>query len=148
MSKTFPLSLKEWWSYPQSKITLFVVLSVFIIAMLSKWTASDSSIETKYSKRFMKQMNRVVQQASKWHTTSKQDSDPLMHLIHSNYALAYAQTARALAPDTAIEKVTGIRLAELLYHLEDDQNNALQALVNACPNIKPTGVYTTGSAWM
>jgi len=129
---------------------MLVIIGVVIVAILSKWTDhdSDAGSSSKYSKRFIKQINRVVQQASKWHTTSKQDIDPLLHLIHSNYALAYAQTARALAPDTLIEKTTGIRLTELLYYLEDDQRAALQSLVNVCPNVKPHGVYNTGSAWM
>lgn len=137
---------KQWWSQTQTKITCLVVGCVVLVALLSKWTGNGN--DPQYSKQFMRQLNRVVQQASKWHTTSKQDIEPVVRLAHSNYALAYAQTARAIASDAALEKATGLKVDALIYHLENDQRQALQNLVNVCPQVKPTGIYTTGNAWM
>lgn len=141
-----PSTWKQWWALPQSKITLVVLLGVFVVAILSKWTGSNGT--PQYSRKFVKQLNRVVNQASKWHATSKQDIDPVLRLMHANYALAYAQTARSLASDASIENMTGIRLSELMYHLEDEQRESLQNLVAQCPNVKPSGILSTGSAWM
>jgi len=138
-------SLKDWWSLPQSKFTIIIIVGMVILGLLSKWTGQS---EPKYSKKFTRQLKRVVQQASKWHTTARQDMDPLVNLIHSNYALAYANVARAIASDGAIEGSTGIKLRELMYYLEEDQKRALQAVTQRCPDLRPTGIYTTGNAWM
>jgi hypothetical protein len=144
---TSNINWSEWWALQQSKTTVLVVLAVIGMAVLSKWMGTAGQ-EPQYSKKFIRQMKRLVQQASKWHTTARQDSDPTTRLVHANYALAYANVARALASDNSIEQITGINITELLYFLEDDQKKALQLMVHHCPQLKPTGVYTSGNAWM
>ena len=140
-------SFREWWSLPQSKITLLVVVAVLVVALMSKWAGTEGG--PTYSKRFLKQLNRIVQQSMKWHSSAMQDSDPLVRLIHANYALAYAQAARSFTgADLSLERLSGVRVPDLMYALEDDQKKALQTVVNTCPQIRPTGMYTTGSAWM
>ena len=137
----------EVWSAQQSKITALIIMTIVFIAVLSKWTG-NAGRDPQYSPKFIRQMKRLVSQASKWHTTAQQDSDPTTRLVHSNYALAYANVARALASDSSIQQITGINVTELLYFLEEDQKKALQLLVHHCPQLKPTGVYTSGNAWM
>ena len=139
-------SFKTWWALPQSRITLLILFSVILIAILSKWTGSNNP---KYSQRFTRQMNRIVQQANKWHTTSKQDGEPILQLIHSNYALAYANVARALASDETIQQMSGVKLGGLIHYLEEDQQKALQKVMAQCPDVRPVGLYSgAASAWM
>ena len=137
----------DWWSQTPSKISVGVVGGLIGVALLSKWSHSQSS-QPQYSAKYTKQLKRIISQASKWHTTARQDSDPMISLIHANYALAYANVARALAPETGSEKLTGLRLNELIFVLEEDQKRALQNIVTQNPNLKPSGIYTTGNAWM
>jgi hypothetical protein len=137
----------QWFSQPQSRVAITVIIGMIAVALLSRWSASANTTP-QYSTKFVKQLKRVVSQASKWHTTARQDSDPMISLIHANYALAYANVARALAPESGTEQLLGIRLNELIYYLEADQKRALQSLASQYPGLKPSGIYTTGNAWM
>jgi hypothetical protein len=129
----------------QLKTTLLVMGCIFLLACLSKWTEHT---QPKQSKQMTRQLKRVMSQASKWHTTSRQDMDPVINLIHADYALAYANVARSLASEVALEKTSGIKIRDFVYQLESDQKKAVQNLVSQCPSLKPIGIFATGNAWM
>ena len=130
---------------PHIRAALIVVAVVVVAALLSKWTASSSP---KYSKRFMKQVHNLVKQSQTWHATAKQDGNPIISLLHADYALAYARIARSLAGDKDIERISGVAVDELLFYLEEDQQQAIQALAQKCPSVKPEGMYAVGSGWV
>lgn len=122
-----------------------VVGLIIFLAFVNRWNNSSS---TMYSKSFSNKLRSVVRQASQWHVTAKQDSNPLLSLMHSTYAVAYANLARAFASDEVIERITGLKISELMYYLNEDQQLAMQSLVTLCPSAKPEGVYAIGSGWL
>lgn len=131
----------------QGKVTVGVLLVVTLISILSKW-ANNVEKTPLHTKSFSRLIKRLVQQSSKAHRTSQQDADPLLSLVHANYALVYASVARAIADDSTMEAATGLKPMDMIYSLENDQKRAIDQLVGMCPELKPPGVYAIGHAWM
>ena len=135
----------DLWKNTHFKISVGVVSLVLVLVILSKWTASGRPV---YNKRFEKQLKSILEQASRWHVTSKQDSNPLISLIHADYAVANANLLRSLAPEEDIQKLTGTNITEFLYLLEEDQKKAVQSVADQCPSVKPEGTYAISSGWI
>jgi len=117
----------------------FVICGLIIaFAYLSKLSFAS---QPKYSKSFLRQMDRLVKQAKRWHTSARQDSNRLMSLMHANSALSYANACRTLASDETLENISGVRINELMYYLEEDQQSAMRDLFQKYPQLKPNTVY-------
>ena len=117
---------------------------VIVLALLSKWSQNPN----QYAKPFINKVRMLVEQATRWNSLAKQDSNPVVQLIHCNYALAYAQVARNLVGGEDIQVITGIDIGELCHYMEDCQAYAIQNLGNQAPQIKVDGVYSAGSGWV
>jgi hypothetical protein len=118
------------------------VMAVLIIAGITALALLSKSITNpKQSKHVRKVLRKMIRNASTWNTIAQQDQNPLIAITHSNYALAFARTARMLASDSAIEKTTGINIGELVSFLEDSQQKLMQKMFTACPSIKPSGMF-------
>lgn len=134
----------SWWKQPCTKPTVLLFVALLGLVLISKWMATT---EPKYQKSLLKRIQRLVQQASRWHSTAQQDGDALVRLIHSNYAMAYSTCARSLVSESALDSISGLRWTTLVDRLEQDQRNAVQAVVQKCPTLKPQGTYHIGIAW-
>jgi hypothetical protein len=124
--------------------SLIIVGVVVLLALLSKW----SERANVYSPVFLKKVKLLVEQCTRWNGMAQQDSNPLIQLIHCDYALAYAQVARNLVSAEDIEKITGIDINELVHYMEDCQSYAIQKIGNEAPKIKVEGSYSVGSGWV
>lgn len=129
---------------PHVKWAFYAVAVVVALSLITKWMACQPS----YSAKFKRPLKSMVREASRHHLKAQQDSNPLVALLNSNTALTYAKISRALANDTDIENATGIKVNELLYYLEKDQERSIQNIVKECPTIKPEGIYGVGSGWI
>lgn len=134
-----------WSTIPQIKWALIVTGIVILVAGMSKWSGHNGP---RYSRGFMQQVENLVNQATKWHLTAKQDQNPMVAMMHADFALAYITAARKLLPDHDIERITSVKVAELQTFLESDQQQAMERILYTCPYLKPEGVYSVGrSAW-
>jgi hypothetical protein len=116
---------------------LIVIAIIIGIGLLSKWSESDRT----YSKHFVKSIEYLMKQTTQWNTLAKQDTNPILQLIHCNYALAYAQVIRYIASDKDIENITGIDIHELIYYLDECQTYTIKNINQQCPKIKTEGNY-------
>lgn len=124
---------------------LIVVGVVFLISILSKWTESSTP---HYSNRFQKQIKGILEQASRWHVLSKQDSNPVLSVVHADYALAYANLLRQMVSEDDLSRLTDTNISEFVYLLEEDQKKAIQGISDQCPHVKPEGTYAINSGWI
>lgn len=123
-----------------SKAIMFsaiVVGVVILLATLSKWSQNPR----QYPRIFIKKIKSMVEQANRWNAMSRQDTQPLIQLIHCNYALCYVQIARSLANDIDIQSITGTDIGELHDYLEQCQNTAIQNIGIMAPTLKIDGGF-------
>lgn len=60
----------------------------------------------------------LAHRAVQWRATAEEDVDPLARLQHAAAALAYLQSARALARDDALERALGVDVSRLARRME------------------------------
>lgn len=134
----------NWYNKSFVWYAFLIVGGVLLISLLSRWSETDK----QYSESFLKKVKMLIEQSTRWNSTAQQDSNPVVQLMHCNYALSYAQIARNLVPDKDIETITGIDIHELIYYLEECQSYAIKNIGDNCPTVKVEGVYSAGSSWV
>lgn len=129
-----------------AKYALIVIVVFVFIAALSKWTgpSADAPSDAKFSGK----MKRLVKEAARWSTVSEQDSNPMMRMLHSTYAVAYVNVARMMADDKDIEKMAHVRIDELTSQVRKRQQQAVQAIGTHCPSVVPEGQYALYTGWL
>ena len=103
-------------------ITYAVILG---LALLSKWTERTSGA---YSSSTSRSVARIMKNAQRWDAVSRQDNDHLTALMHSAYALAYAQVALTLLPEPEVERASGIDVKTFENSVEQFQSQLIAEL--------------------
>lgn len=126
-----------------------IVLVVIVIAVLLSKSTGNSAKYKKYSSHQIRTVQKMVRQASKWHTMANQDSNLLITLIHLNYGLSYAKIAVQLTSPEDIEKISGIDIETLIHQLEKKQNSVIDQIGAETPEMKVNAEYATnGNSWV
>lgn len=132
------------WQY--GRIALSILLAVLLLALVSKWTFDTGRTYPRY---VLRQIQTLIRDAIHWNTTSLQDTNLLLALVHSTYAIAYLNTARHLVSDTDIERVMGIQARELMYELQQHHDKLMAQLGTTYPELKPTtGTFGVHTGWV
>ena len=133
------------WKNIYFKVSVIVVGIILVVILLARWTQSG---RPSYNPRFEKELKGLSEQASRWHVMSKQDSNPLISLMHADYAVAYGNILQSLAPEEDIQRITGTKISEFNYLLNEDQKAAVQRVSDVCSSLKPEGTYAISSGWI
>ena len=116
-------------------------LVLFVMWILAYLKSGDSTDTSKIVKQ-------LVQSSAQWNTTSLQDSNAILSLMHANYAVSYMNVARTLASDDLIEKWTHARLDELVKTYQETQSKAVSSLNQMCPTTMPPGLAAVYTGWI
>ena len=104
--------------------TLFGILMYMILLKLtttSKTTTSTESIVT------------LIRGCARWAIASKQDTSPLISLLHANYAAGYLWAIKDIYTGEEIYKLTGINIINFQNEITTLQDNATKKVTNRCP---------------
>ena len=127
------------------KVALIVLVVVLLLALLSKWSGDSH----RYPRHIVNKVKSLVQESVRWSVTSTQDSNGILSLMHSTYAIAYLNVARHLVPDKDIVRMVGIQPPELLHDIQEKQNAAIQMICKECPQLQPSsGKFTSQTGWL
>jgi hypothetical protein len=107
------------------KPAAIVIGTIGVLSLLAKWTEQTTG---GYDTGLSKLAQRMVVQSQRWDKAARQDSDPLMALAHTNYALAYAEIATQILPEAEVERATGQNVRSIIYSVEKHQAALMQAL--------------------
>lgn len=129
-------SLARWALWAFSAVVGLCVLAIVIRARTSFSAATERSV------------SQLVKAAAQWNSTSVQDSNVLLSLMHANYAMAYLNVARLLSTDNDIEAVAKVRMDELLTDFQEAQASAIQRLTTSCPAAMPPGLAAVHTGWI
>lgn len=123
-------------------VSLFAV--VVVVSLLSCWCV------TRYPPYTLNKVNRLVQDGVRWGTVADQDTNHLLSLIHSTYALSYINVARMMVSDQDIENITNMHAGELHKDLQDKQDRVVRSLYKKYPKLRHRGSSGTnmGAGWL
>ena len=132
------------WKWARFGLALLGAL--LLISLVSIWTFDTGRTYPRY---ILRRIRSLIRDAVHWNTTSAQDANPLLALMHSTYAIAYLNTARHMVSDSDIERVMGVQPRELMFELQGHNDALVQKLVAACPSLKPpTGKFGVHTGWV
>lgn len=79
----------------------------------------------------------LARQTIRWATASIQDSEPIVAVLHANYASGFAQALRQVASDSAIQRATGLDAQALEARVVAIQDRVTERLMARCPKLRP-----------
>lgn len=79
----------------------------------------------------------LVKQTGRWITAARQDKEPMIAVLHANYAAGYWYAVRDIATDTDIAAATGIDVLKFQAAVQQTQEQATQAAFTRCPAFEP-----------
>ena len=79
----------------------------------------------------------LARQAGRWSVASRQDQEPLVKLLHANYAMGYILALRQVASDREIWEKLGLDAHGLESQIADLQDLAVMAAIRLAPELAP-----------
>ena len=80
-------------------------------------------------------IKKLIRQSSRYAIASKQDNNPLINVLHANYAASYMFALKDIFSDNEIEYILGSKENRLKYEKEiiDIQDKSTKMAVKICP---------------
>jgi hypothetical protein len=89
-----------------------------------------------------------LREASRWGTIASEEKNPLIAVLHANFALCCAGVATALSDKQRLSRAFDIDVDAMVSDITEVQNTALRALGQACPSVKPRVELARASGWV
>lgn len=119
------------------------MLAGFVVIMIG-WSIYSSKISRNALDS--RAIRDLVKSSAQWNLRSSQDSNAVVGLMNSNYAMAYLNVARSLGSDEEIEKTANIKLDQFVSEIESSQSNAMSRITGACPSLL-SGLPLEATGW-
>lgn len=91
---------------------------------------------------------QYLREASRWSTIASQESNKVLALMHSNYAILCLNVARNISTDKQLHAISGANIAELANQCQTLQDNIARDLIAACPAMRPDMELASASGWV
>lgn len=92
----------------------------------------------KEKERIIKTLTR---QAARWSTAAKQDTNPLISVLHANYGAGYLWALKDIFTDIDIENSMNIDILRFRDEIVSVQDTANLNLINSCDNLINSSDY-------
>jgi hypothetical protein len=102
------------------------VIIIFIILIWHHWYCEKKQA-----------IRSLIRQVYRWHIASTQDANPIVKMLHSNYATGYIGALRSIATENEILLTTGLSIVNLEAEVTTEQDKALAMFAKQCPEILP-----------
>lgn len=108
------------------KVSYYIALFLFMFVLfLCALLPSRKKTAVKFANSKVKEILRSCLQLLE---ASKQDSNSVIRLAHSNYAQAYLNVARMLQNDEDIEESIGYEISSLQSDLDEAQKESMKSI--------------------
>ncbi len=88
-------------------------------------------------------IRQLIRQTSRWATASTQDQNPLIAVLHANYATGYLSALQEITRDSEIESAMGptFNIVKFNEEILSVQDKATQQMIGYCPDYVPQNPY-------
>tara|TARA_Y100001970_G_scaffold170513_1_gene208408 strand:+ start:869 stop:1159 length:291 start_codon:yes stop_codon:yes gene_type:complete len=83
-------------------------------------------------------INKLTRQTARWATAASQDENPVIAVLHANYAAGYLWALKDIATNKEIENASNIEMKKFQKNVVDTQDKVNKKLVKLCPNFIKT----------
>ena len=115
-------------------------MSVIIILILFLGFYFYNKRRENVSPRIIRQL---IRQTSRWATAATQDQNPLIAVLHANYATGYLSALQEITNDSQIVSAMGpsFDLEKFNREILSVQDTATQKMISYCPDYVPQNPY-------
>lgn len=106
-------------------LLLIFILFIFLIYIFSSRASPNNPVKS------------LVRQTGRWAVASLQDSNPLVAIVHGNYAAGYLFALEDIATQEEIMRETHMPHLEFRKKILDIQDMAVKNLILKCPAVVP-----------
>lgn len=78
-------------------------------------------------------INTLMRQCSRWAIASTQDKNPMISLLHANYAAGYLWALKDIADDIQIKRASNIDISYFTNKITNIQDQSTQKVSKYCP---------------
>lgn len=119
------------------EIRMFVIIILVI-------TVAVAFMYYIHAKQFMKNSNfnekskiikSLTTQSAQWAISAKNNSSPIVSLVHADYAAANLWSLRTLATNEEIKAITGVEFSDLYKEVTKIQDQVIKKITTLCPNL-------------
>lgn len=108
----------------------FLLSLLFLLLIFSYYRRPCTKTNTRL-------IQTLVRQTARWMVAARQDQNPLIAMLHANYATGYWYALRDVVTDTDIERVSGIDVVWFQTEVQATQEWATQKALAVCPQLGP-----------
>lgn len=108
-----------------------ILIIVFILTLLYSYYRSQCTKKNPMT------IPTLVRQTARWMIAARQDQNPLIAVMHANYATGYWYALRDIATDQAIERATGLDAVVFQRQVQAVQEEATMKALQVCPSFGP-----------
>lgn len=105
---------------------LVIFMFIFLFSKKESYTPKKDIVDT------------LSRQAHRWAVASKQDMNPVIKVLHANYAAGYLWALDDIASESEIEASIETSYKNFRHQITNIQEEAVKALLKECPQIDPT----------
>lgn len=144
MKDTQNMGVNVWLQNPWVVIAC-VIVGVIFLALLSRIATTDRH---PVSRGLVEKSEALLRSANKWAAQAEQDNNPLVAVMDSCYARAYAMAVRRLLDDAQTTRIHKVNMPELLGKMDKAQQDALARVAEVAPQLMPQGEFAVRSGWL
>jgi hypothetical protein len=89
-------------------------------------------------------VHTLIRQAARWSTAAKQDTIPMVAVLHANYGVGYLLALKDIFSQNDIEKYGKIDLMKFEREILLVQDAATKKASDVCEQFGPPSTYLTG----
>jgi hypothetical protein len=110
----------------------YILIFLIVAFMFWKWYSQSNNKKINITPI----LKKLMVQASEWVTSAKENSNPIISLMHANYAAGYLLAIKNLAKSNDINKILP-NFAKYDEDITNVQELATNNLMKFCPSINP-----------
>lgn len=76
----------------------------------------------------------LLKQTARWTLAAEQDKNPLIAVLHANYAAGYLYALRDIMSDKDVENVTNVSMMKVQQRVQQVQQDVTMRALRYCPN--------------
>jgi hypothetical protein len=131
--------LYDSWTMNTCMYMLMGLTTLAILVPLYIWYMYSKTVKPSESKKRM--IKKLVRQAARWSTASKQDESHLIAVLHANYGAGYLWALKDIASNREIEMAAGVDAMKFEREIISVQDNATTLAIKECPLFGPPSTY-------
>lgn len=123
-------------TYFTNEAFFWFCVGVLLMWIIMKFGPSPSQSQSQSAKDDA-YITELMKQCARWAVASEQDENPLIAVLHANYASGYLWATNDIFSSSDIERVTGFKFHKIKDYVQKVQKYATYKATKVCPAFAP-----------